>query len=102
MSVSESQGLQNTDNEQEKNNTKDSSGKRSQDLCVRATIETAVKPTSRKARKITRQMAHYLFGHMYLRDAIASARSREEWCCVNLAWLRKAKGRISTKQVDMF
>ena len=74
MSVPESHGLQNTDNEHEKNNEKDSSEKRSQDLCVRATVETAVESTSQKARKITRQMAHYLFGHMYLRDAIASAK----------------------------
>ena len=58
VSVSESQELRNTDNEHKKNNAKDSSDKRSQDLNVRATVETTVKPMSQKAQKITRQMAH--------------------------------------------
>ena len=53
VSVSDPQGMRNTDNVDEKNNTKDSSEKRSRDLCVRATVEAAIKPTSQKARKIT-------------------------------------------------
>ena len=49
--------------------------------------------TSSKARKVTKQMTHYLFGHMAIRDAIASEIqfeitiwSRVELLFVNLVW----------------
>ena len=52
VNVDESNILQKTENA--KNNKKDASDQRSPDLCKRAAVVIAAKPTSQKARKITR------------------------------------------------